>query len=84
MDAQKTQAQTSYAAASDVLTQLNIRAPFAGIVYSLPVREGNYLNPGDLILQEADLSQVLVRAFVDEPVLGGSPLIRKSKSRGMR
>ena len=70
VDAQKTEAQTAYAAATDILNQLNIRAPFAGIVYSLPVHEGNYLNPGDLILQEADLSQVLVRAFVDEPDLG--------------
>lgn len=70
VDAQKTQAQTAYAAASDVLNQLNIRAPFAGIVYSLPLREGNYVNAGDLVLQEADLSKVLVRAFVDEPDLG--------------
>jgi HlyD family secretion protein len=70
VDAQKSEAQTAYAAATDILNQLNIRAPFAGIVYSLPVREGNYLNPGDLILQEADLSQVLVRAFIDEPDLG--------------
>jgi HlyD family secretion protein len=37
------------------------------VVYSLPVRQGTYVNPGDLILQEADLSKVLVRAYVDEP-----------------
>jgi HlyD family secretion protein len=49
---------------------LNIRAPFDGIVYSLPVLQGAYVNPGDLILQEADLSKVRVRAFVDEPDLG--------------
>jgi HlyD family secretion protein len=36
-------------------------------VYSLPVKQGAYVNPGDLVLQEADLSKVLVRAFVDEP-----------------
>lgn len=70
VDAQKGEAQTAFSAAEDVLSQLNIRAPFAGTVYSLPVRAGNYLNPGDLILQEADLSQVLVRAFVDEPDVG--------------
>jgi HlyD family secretion protein len=28
------------------------------------------VNPGDLILQEADLSKVLVRAYVDEPDIG--------------
>jgi HlyD family secretion protein len=70
VDAQRTEAQTAFSAAEDVLSQLNIRAPFAGIVYALPVREGNYLNPGDLILQEADLSKVLLRAFVDEPDVG--------------
>ncbi|HEY7099507.1 MAG TPA: efflux RND transporter periplasmic adaptor subunit [Terriglobales bacterium] len=70
VDAQKTEAQTAYSAAENVLGQLNIKAPFDGTVYALPVREGNYLNPGDLILQEADLSRVLVRVFVDEPDVG--------------
>jgi len=39
-------------------------------VFSLPLHQGAYLNPGDLILQEADLTKVLVRAFVDEPDVG--------------
>ncbi len=65
--AQGSEAQSAYAAAEDVLSQLVIRAPFDGIVYSLPVRQGAYVNPGDLVLQEADLSKVLVRSFVDEP-----------------
>jgi HlyD family secretion protein len=34
------------------------------------VRTGNYVNAGDLLLQQADLSQVRVRAFVDEPDVG--------------
>ena len=62
-----TQAESAYAAALDTLNQLVIRAPFTGIVYSVPVKEGAYVNPGDLVLQEADLSSVLVRSFVDEP-----------------
>jgi HlyD family secretion protein len=66
-EAQKEVAQSAFAAAEDILNQLNIRAPFDGVVYSLPVRQGNYVNPGDLVLQEADLSKILVRAFVDEP-----------------
>jgi len=65
--AQGSEAQSAYVAAEDVLSQLVIRAPFDGIVYSLPVRQGAYVNPGDLVLQEADLSKVLVRSFVDEP-----------------
>lgn len=70
VDAQQAQAQAAYAAAGDILNQLDIRAPFDGVVYSLAVRQGAYVNPGDLILQEADLSRVLVRAFVDEPDVG--------------
>ena len=67
VQAEQNQAQSAYTAAEDVLSQLVIRAPFNGVVYSLPVKQGAYVNPGDLILQEADLSKVLVRAFVDEP-----------------
>ncbi len=70
VEAQKSEAQSAYAAAGNVLRQLNIRAPFDGIVYSLPVHQGSYVNPGDLVLEEADLSKVLVRAFVDEPDVG--------------
>jgi HlyD family secretion protein len=69
-DAQKNEAQSAYAASQNILRQLNIRAPFDGIVYSLPVHQGSYVNPGDLVLQEADLSKVLVRAYVDEPDVG--------------
>jgi HlyD family secretion protein len=70
VEAQKSEAQAAYSAAEDLLNQLNIRAPFDGVVYSLPVHQGAYLNPGDLVLQEADLSKVRVRAFVDEPDIG--------------
>jgi HlyD family secretion protein len=70
VEAQKSEAQAAYDAAEDTLNQLNIRAPFDGVVYSLPVLQGAYVSPGDLILQEADLSKVRVRAFVDEPDLG--------------
>ncbi len=70
VEAQKTGAEAAYAAAESTLRQLNIRAPFDGVLFSLPVRQGAYVNPGDLVLQEADLSQVLVRAFVDEPDVG--------------
>lgn len=67
VQAEHAQAQSAYSAAEDILSQLLIRAPFSGVVYSLPVKQGAYVNPGDLILQEADLSKVLVRAYVDEP-----------------
>jgi HlyD family secretion protein len=70
VEAQQTEAESAYEATENVLRQLNIRAPFDGIVYSLPVHQGSYVNPGDLVLQEADLSKVLVRTYVDEPDVG--------------
>ncbi len=70
VEAQRTEAQTAYQAATEILAKSNVRAPFDGVVYSIPVRVGNYVGPGDLLLQAADLSKVRVRAFVDEPDLG--------------
>ncbi|MGA7382674.1 MAG: efflux RND transporter periplasmic adaptor subunit [Terriglobales bacterium] len=70
VESRKAEAEAAYAAAEDALRQLNVRAPFSGIVYSLPVLQGAYVNPGDLVLQEADLAKVRVRAFVDEPDVG--------------
>ncbi len=70
VEGQKAEAQAAYRATEDLLSQLNIQAPFDGVVYSLPVQQGAYLNPGDLVLEEADLSKVRVRAFVDEPDIG--------------
>ncbi len=68
--AQKIEAATAYNAAKDILDSSNVRAPQDGIVYSLPVRQGQYVNAGDLLLQVANLSKVQVRGFVDEPDIG--------------
>lgn len=67
VQAQQSEARTAYSAAEDTLNQLVIRAPFAGVVYSLPVKQDGWVNPGDLVLEEADLNKVQVRAYVDEP-----------------
>ena len=67
---QQSEAQAAYAAAQDILSKSNVRAPFEGVVYSVPVRAGNFVNAGDLLLQMADLSKVRVRAYVDEPDVG--------------
>ena len=45
-------------------------APFDGTLYSLPIRSVDFVKPGDLLAEMADLRQVRVRAFVDEPELG--------------
>jgi len=70
IEAQAAEAQAAYDAAEDSLSKSSVRAPFDGMVYSLPVKEGAFVQAGDLLLQEADLSHVLVRAFVDEPDIG--------------
>jgi HlyD family secretion protein len=70
VQAQLSEADAAYRAALNVLENSNIRASRDGMVYALPVRPGMFVNPGDLIVQVADLSKVLVRAFVDEPDIG--------------
>jgi len=70
IEAQAVEAQAAYDAAEDALLKSSVRAPFDGMVYSLPVKQGAFVQAGDLLLQEADLSRVLVRAFVDEPDVG--------------
>ena len=78
VEAQQAEAQAAYNAAQDVLAKSNVRAPFNGIVYSLPAKQGGFVAAGDLLLQVADLRKVLVRAFVDEPDVGrlapGNPI----------
>ena len=70
VQAQAFEAKASLSAAENLLAKSNIRAPQDGIVYALPVREGTYVNAGDVLLDEADLTKVLMRAFVDEPDVG--------------
>ena len=69
-EAQAAEAQAAYDDAMDELSKSSVRAPFDGTVYSLPEKQGAFVQTGDLLLQEADLSKVLVRAFVDEPDIG--------------
>jgi HlyD family secretion protein len=69
-EARMGEAQAAYLAAQDLLKNSNVRAPRRGLVYSLPVRPGVFVNTGDLLVQVADLQTVNVRAFVDEPDIG--------------
>jgi HlyD family secretion protein len=45
-------------------------APFDGTLYSLPIRQGDFVKAGDLLAELADLRRLRIRAFVDEPDLG--------------
>jgi RND family efflux transporter MFP subunit len=50
-----------------------------GTIYSLPVRAGDYLQPGEVLAEVADLHKVRVRGFVDETDLGGLKLSQQVK-----
>lgn len=47
-----------------------VRAPMAGQVYGLAIRQGAYLNTGDLVANIGRLDRLRVRVYVDEPLLG--------------
>ncbi|MGI8769812.1 MAG: efflux RND transporter periplasmic adaptor subunit [Acidobacteriaceae bacterium] len=68
------EAQAGYSAASQVVAQSNVRAPFDGTVYSLPVSQTEYVHEGQELLQMADLRRIQVRAYFDEPEIGGLKL----------
>jgi HlyD family secretion protein len=70
IEAQSTEAEAAYASAENSLHKSTVLAPFDGVIYSVPVKEGAFVQGGELLLQEANLSNVLVRAFVDEPDVG--------------
>ena len=47
-----------------------VLAPAPGTLYQFAVKDGTYVNAGDLLGHVADLSKLRVRAYVDEPELG--------------
>jgi HlyD family secretion protein len=65
------QAQNEVAALLEKVQDGKITAPADGTLYSLPVRQGDFVKVGDLLAEMADLHRIRVRAFVDEPELGG-------------
>jgi HlyD family secretion protein len=64
------QAKNDVAALEDKVRQGRIVAPLDGTLYNLPVKAGDYVKVGDLLAEMADLHQVRVRAFIDEPEIG--------------
>ena len=68
--AQLTDARANLAAAEASYAGENIRAPFSGTVYSVPVSPFDYVQAGEGLLDMADLNQIQVRAYFDEPEIG--------------
>jgi HlyD family secretion protein len=48
----------------------SVLAPRSGLIYSLQVKQGSYVNKGQLLAQIYKPGDVLLRAYVDEPDLG--------------
>jgi len=63
-------AEAGLAAAQDVLAKCAPRAPVAGTIYNLGVGHSEFAEEGKLLLQLADLHNLRVRAYFDEPLIG--------------
>jgi len=63
-------AEAGVALAKTHIAQNVITAPLSGVIYDLPVREGAYVHPGDLLGAIGKIDPVRVRVYVDEPELG--------------
>jgi HlyD family secretion protein len=74
-DQQRVQAQlndshAALGAAQQQLAEAIVRAPFAGTVYSLPVKAYDFVGAGEELIQLANLNHMQVRAYFDEPEIG--------------
>ena len=65
------QLKNEAAALEEKVKQGRITAPADGTLYSLPVKTQDFVKVGASLAEMADLHKVRVRAFIDEPDLGG-------------
>jgi HlyD family secretion protein len=68
------EAQAAYSASLQTLEQCSVRAPYDGVVYSLPVSRYDFVQPGATLLSMADPAHMRVRAYFDEPDIGNLAL----------
>jgi len=68
--AQVAQAQAGLSAAKSSFAGVDVHAPFAGTVYSLPVAQYDFVQPGQALVNVADLNRLQIRAYFDEPEIG--------------
>jgi HlyD family secretion protein len=68
--AQVAQAQAAVEAARAAVAGVDIHAPFAGTVYSIPVVQYQFVSAGETLLQIADLTRLEVKGYFDEPEIG--------------
>ena len=70
-EAQVEQAKAALSAAESALSNVDVRAPFSGTVYAVPVAQYDYVKNEEELVDVADLSRLQVRAYFDEPDIGG-------------
>lgn len=68
--AQIAQGQANLAAAQRGFANVDVKAPFAGTVYSIPVQQYDFVQAGQTLLDVADLNKLQIRAYFDEPEIG--------------
>jgi HlyD family secretion protein len=76
---QVAQARANLSAAQSGFANVDVHAPFAGTVYSLPVAQYDFVQPGQPLINVADLHRLRIRAYFDEPEIGklaaGQPVL---------
>lgn len=68
--AQVAQARANLSAARSGFANVDVHAPFAGTIYSLPVARYDFVQPGQALVNVADLTKLQIRAYFDEPEIG--------------
>jgi HlyD family secretion protein len=63
-------ARAAVASAENNLANVDIRAPISGSVYNIPFNQYDWVQFGEDMLDVADLKQLRVRAYFDEPEIG--------------
>lgn len=63
-------ARAAIQSAQKSITDANIRSPYTGTVYSIPVSKYDFVQVGEDLMDVADLNRILVRAYFDEPEIG--------------
>src|SRR5579863_3322455 len=69
-DLRVSQSQELVQSLEEKVRSATVTAATDGTLYSLPVNAGDFVKIGDTLAEMADLRQVRVRAFVDEPDIG--------------
>jgi HlyD family secretion protein len=68
--AQVAESRAALTAAQSGYSGVDVRAPFPGTVYSLPVAQYDFVQAGEALLNMADLTRLRIRAYFDEPEIG--------------